>query len=147
MQMDNYEDIINLPHHTSKKHPRMSLEARSAQFAPFAALTGYDDIIKETGRYVDSKIELDETQKIILDGKLQILHEEIKNRPIITFTHFVKDSKKDGGTYEETTGVVKKIDEHTQEIILEDKSRISIGNIIRIESTSKIFGYYDEENS
>ena len=146
MQMDNYEDIINLPHHTSKKHPRMSLEARSVQFAPFAALTGYDDIIKETGRYGDSKIELDETQKIILDGKLQILHEEIKNRPIITFTHFVKDRKKDGGTYEEITGVVKKIDEHTQEIILEDKSRISIGNIIRIESTSKIFGYYDEEN-
>ena len=68
----NYDDIINLPHFESKKHPRMSLEARSAQFAPFAALTGYDEFIRETSRLTNERIEIDESLKIILDGKLQI---------------------------------------------------------------------------
>ena len=78
MQVDNYEDIINLPHHTSKKHPRMSLEARSAQFAPFAALTGYDEVLIETARLTNERIEIDETIKVIIDSKLQIIKEHIK---------------------------------------------------------------------
>ena len=70
---DNYEDIINLPHYTSKKYPRMSLEARSAQFAPFAALTGYDEVLIETARLTNERIEIDETIKVIIDLKLQII--------------------------------------------------------------------------
>ena len=75
---DNYEDIINLPHHTSNKYPRMSLEARSAQFAPFAALTGYDEVLIETARLTNERIEIDETIKVIIDSKLQIIKEHIK---------------------------------------------------------------------
>ena len=121
MKEDNYEDIINLPHHTSKKHPRMSLEARSAQFAPFAALTGYDEVLIETARLTNERIEIDETIKVIIDSKLQIIKEHIKEMPLITFMYFVPDSKKDGGKYVTVTGNVKKIDEYRNVLILENK--------------------------
>ena len=90
----NYEDIINLPHYESKKHPRMSLEARSAQFAPFAALTGYEDAVKETARLTDKKIEIDEGLKQILNNKLQYILENNDANPEITFTYFISDKKK-----------------------------------------------------
>lgn len=137
MQSDNYEDIINLPHHTSKKHPRMSLEARSAQFAPFSALTGYDEVIIETGRYVDSKIELDETQKLILDNKVQVLNENLQYEPEIIITYFIPDEKKNGGKYEKIVGSVTKISKCKQAIVLKNKIEINILNIINIDG--KIF--------
>ena len=132
MQVDNYEDIINLPHHTSKKHPRMSLEARSAQFAPFAALTGYDEVLIETARLTNERIEIDETIKVIIDTKLQIIKEHIKEMPLITFMYFVPDSKKDGGKYVTVTGNVKKIDEYRNVFVLENKTEIPINEIIDI---------------
>ena len=132
MKEDNYEDIINLPHHTSKKHPRMSLEARSAQFAPFAALTGYDEVLIETARLTNERIEIDDTIKIIIDSKLQIIKEHIKEMPLITFMYFVPDSKKDGGKYVTVTGNVKKIDEYRNGIVLENKTEIPIDEIIDI---------------
>ena len=73
-----YDDIINMEHHKSKKHPPMSLYARSSQFAPFAALTGYEDAVRETAREVENRIEIDDELKNILDGKIQILIEQIK---------------------------------------------------------------------
>lgn len=130
MQVDNYEDIINLPHHTSKKHPRMSLEARSAQFAPFAALTGYDEVLIETARLTNERIEIDETIKVIIDSKLQIIKEHIKEMPLITFMYFVPDSKKDGGKYVTITGNVKKIDEYRNVFVLDNKMEIPIDEII-----------------
>ena len=130
---DNYEDIINLPHHTSKKHPRMSLEARSAQFAPFAALTGYDEVLIETARLTNERIEIDETIKVIIDSKLQIIKEHIKEMPLITFMYFVPDLKKDGGKYVTVTGNVKKIDEYRNVLILENKTEIPIKEIIDIK--------------
>ncbi|MBR3888832.1 MAG: hypothetical protein IKJ32_07020 [Clostridia bacterium] len=133
MKEDNYEDIINLPHHTSKKHPRMSLEARSAQFAPFAALTGYDEVLIETARLTNERIEIDETIKVIIDSKLQIIKEHIKEMPLITFMYFVPDSKKDGGKYVTVTGNVKKIDEYRNVLILENKTEIPIKEIIDIK--------------
>ena len=129
---DNYEDIINLPHHTSKKHPRMSLEARSAQFAPFAALTGYDEVLIETARLTNERIEIDETIKVIIDSKLQIIKEHIKEMPLITFMYFVPDSKKDGGKYVTITGNVKKIDEYRNVFVLDNKMEIPIDEIIDI---------------
>ena len=105
-----YEDIINLPHHVSNKHPRMSLEERSAQFAPFAALTGYDDVIREAGRITSRRIEIDECMREILDSKLQIIEEKLHEKPIITFVYFVPDLRKDGGEYKTVTGKVKKFD-------------------------------------
>ena len=129
--MSKYDDIINLPHHVSKHYPRMSLEARSAQFAPYDALEGYSDGVKETERITDKKIILDEEKKEIINSKLNI----IKNSSDIevTITFFVKDLKKDGGCYRNKTGFVKKIDIYNQQIIMNDNSRIPINNIIDIK--------------
>lgn len=131
--VDNkYIDIINLPHHESKKHPRMSLEERSAQFAPFAALTGYEDEIEETGRLTTIKKEINEEAKLILDNKLQTIKKNILSKPKITCTYFIPDSNKEGGKYVEYTGNVVKIDEYNKIIIFEDKNKISISEIIKI---------------
>ena len=129
---EEYEDIINLPHHVSKKHPRMSIETRSAQFAPFAALTGYDDVIKETARLTNERREIDESLKIILDEKLQIIEEKISSKPLITFTYFVPDFKKEGGSYKTVTGNVRKIDEYRNLVALEDRMEIPIPEIIEL---------------
>lgn len=127
-----YDSIINLEHHKSKKHPPMSLYARSAQFAPFAALTGYEEAVVETAREVGERIEIDEELKAILDGKIQMLLEQIKKKPEVVFTYFVSDLTKDGGAYINITGIIKKIDIYTQTIILEDKTEIPISDIIDI---------------
>ena len=132
-----YDDIINLPHHEPKKHPRMSKEARAAQFAPFAALTGYDDVIKETARLTSERIEINEELKAILDAKLQIIHDKVSAKPEVTFTYFVPDTKKDGGSYVTVTGKVIKIDEFSQKIILENRTEIPIPEIVDI--TGEIF--------
>ena len=130
---DKYSDIINLKHHVSRKHPQMSMEARAAQFAPFAALTGFDEKVEETARQTSKKIELNEEEKTILDNKLQIILNKLKLRPVVTFTYFVKDLKKDGGKYVTVTGIVKKIDEYNSLIILEDNTQVPILDVISIE--------------
>ena len=127
-----YEDIINLPRHISKKHPQMSLEVRSAQFAPFSALTGYDEQIQETSRITNKKKEINEEMKMILDEKLQIIQQEINKKPKITVTYFIPDSKKDGGKYATITGKAIKIDKFKQLIILENKIEIPIKEICEI---------------
>ena len=127
-----YDDIINLPHHVSKKHPQMSLYARSAQFAPFAALPGYEDAVKETAREVSQKIELDEDLKLILDSKLHMLMELADKNPELTVTYFVKDLKKEGGKYVTVTGVLKKLDSIKKLIYLKNGNEISIDEIIDI---------------
>ena len=110
----------------------MSLEARSAQFAPFAALTGYDDKVKETARRTDKRIELSDEEYNIINTKLQIIKEHIKEQPEINFVIFVKDKLKDGGKYEEVNGKVRVIDEVNEEIILVDKRKILLKNIYDI---------------
>ena len=132
-----YDDIINLPHHESKKNPRMSKEARAAQFAPFAALTGYDEVINETARLTSKRKEINEELKEILDEKLQIIHDKVLARPKITFTYFVSDSKKEGGSYVTVTGNVIRIDNLKQKVILENRVEIPISEIIEI--TGEIF--------
>ena len=127
---EKYDDIINLPHHISKKYPQMSIENRAAQFAPFAALTGYDEEVKETARLTKERIDLNEEVKEKLDMKIQMIKEKFTQRPTITFTYFVKDSKKEGGKYVDVTGIVKKIDEYKGLIILEDKTQIPISEIL-----------------
>ena len=130
--MNDYEDIINLSHHVSKKHQQMSMWSRSAQFAPFAALTGYDEAVKETARLTDRRIDIDEGLKNILNNKLQYILDNKTLQPEITFTYFVYDNKKEGGKYIEKTGVVKKIDLNEKYIMLKDKTKISIDEIINI---------------
>ena len=133
-----YDDIIKLSHHISKKHPQMSKEERAAQFAPFAALVGYEDAVEETARITTKRIELNEEEKNILDMKLQILNEQIRIQiyPNVTIMYFVPDLKKEGGKYIKISGTVKKIEEYKQLIILDDKTEIPISEIISINGES-----------
>ena len=127
-----YEDIINLPHHVSNKHEHMSIEERSAQFAPFAALTGYGDAVKEISRTTEEKREIDEELKEILDSKLQVIRNKISSKPEVTFTYFVRDLKKFGGKYITVTGRVNKIDEYRNLVILDKEIEIPILDLVEI---------------
>lgn len=131
--MSKYDDIINIPHPTSLKHPRMSMQARAAQFAPFAALTGYEEAIEETGRQTDEFIILDEESIAILNDKLNYLNSNLDKNTEVKIEYFMKDDKKQGGTYKTIKGIIKKIDEIDKVLILKDKTRISLINIINIE--------------
>ena len=129
-----YDGIINLENHRSRKHPHMSLYARSAQFAPFAALTGYDDAVRETGRETSRRIELDEEIKSIIDAKLQFIRENINKRQEISFTFFVPDIRKEGGKYVTETGIVKRFDDLEQTVILTNKNKIPINELIDVRN-------------
>ncbi len=131
---NEYDDIINLPHHTSNKRQRMSREMRAAQFSPFAALTGHDEAIEETARITDKKLELDETAKTILNEKFNFLIENILNQPEITVTYFVPDTLKDGGAYVDYTGALRKYDYLNKSFIFSDGTQIPIYDIIEMES-------------
>lgn len=130
--MGNYDDIINLQRPISK-HPQMSLEQRSAQFAPFAALTGYEGQVKETARLTDKRIELDEEMKLMLDMKIQIINEMLLNKPELEITYFIPDSKKEGGRYETIINNVKKVDNYNEQIIMQNDLKIDIKEIIDIK--------------
>ena len=128
-----YDDMIDMPHHVSTKHPQMSLHDRAAQFSPFAALTGYDDAIAETARLTDCRIELSETDLDRLNLKWQLVMEHISERPAVTITYFVPDSKKEGGKYVSVSGCVKKIDEYEQTVTMTDGKKISLPEVIRLD--------------
>ena len=133
-----YDDIINLPHPTSKKHPRMSLYARAAQFSPFAALTGHEAAIKETARQTDEKLMLSDEVIAELNEKLNLISETIGTQQLIRITYFVPDNKKAGGAYISCFGCVKKIDEYEHTVVMEDKTVIPIEQISNIEG--EMFG-------
>lgn len=129
-----YDDIINLPHHVSATRPRMSMIDRAAQFSPFAALTGYDAAIKETGRLTDQRIELSEDSRAVLDRKQQLLVDNLADRPEVSVTYFVPDERKAGGTYVTVTGRVKKIDDYQRLLLLTDGTKIPLDEILDMES-------------
>lgn len=128
-----YADIINLPHHVSKKRPQMNRIDRAASFAPFAALTGYDDAVKETARLTDAKLELDANTKEILNEKLQIVLEMNSDELPVSIIYFVPDKKKAGGAYVVKTGIIKRYDEYERQIIFTDKSSVSLDDVIEID--------------
>lgn len=123
-----YDDIIDLSHPTSERHPRMPMANRAAQFSPFAALSGYDDAVKETARLTDGKIDLTEEEKSILDARLQRLTPG-ENAAI---TYFQPDARKQGGAYLTASGEVKRIDGAAREIVLTDGRRIPIDDILEV---------------
>lgn len=127
----NYDDIINLPHHTSKTRPRMSRQDRAAQFSPFAALTGYDDVVKETARLTNKRVELTEDEKSMLDEKLRLVME---SGSVAAVTWFQPDLKKSGGAYVTTTSRVKKTDQLHHLLVMEDGTQIPIDAITDIDS-------------
>ena len=131
-QERNYDDIINLPHHVSKKHPQMALQDRAAQFSPFAAVTGHEEAIEETARLTDERIVLDEDEKMMLDERLQEIKEHLSEHPKVGITYFKPDSVKDGGAYETVSGHVKKIDEYERLIVLEDGTRVKVDELVRL---------------
>ena len=126
--ISRYKDIINLPHHISKRHPRLSMEQRAAQFSPFAALTGYEEATDETSRLTDEKIELSEEDMEELNRKLQNLQGEA------VITYFVKDERKSGGSYVTIKGEVRRIDDYEKAIVMRDGSKIFVDDILDIES-------------
>ncbi|MEG0292476.1 MAG: hypothetical protein RR495_07035 [Anaerovoracaceae bacterium] len=130
---EKYSDIINLPHHVSTRHSQMSLYQRAAQFSPFAALTGHDAAIKEVARLTETRIELDENSKMLLDEKLVIVKDRLDEKCEIKITYFEPDIKKSGGSYVEVNGSIKKIDEYKRLIVLHSGKNIPIDEIIAME--------------
>lgn len=144
-----YDDIIHLPHHVSSVHPPMSLQNRAAQFSPFAALTGYEDQICEAARLTDTRIDLSESMKELLDEKLQMIQEQLEAgrgtaRPYVSITYFQPDMQKEGGEYVTLQGAVKKIDLYEKAVILcptddeSDGNRRMTGHKIAIEDILEI---------
>ena len=129
---------IGLPHHVSKTRSQMPMSDRATQFAPFAALTGYDDAVKETGRLTDDKIELEESSLNVLNAKIRLLWEKLADAPEVTFTYFKPDDRKDGGAYLTITGTVKKIDDYERLIVLQDGMKLPMDDILDINGD--IFG-------
>ena len=129
-----YNDIIDLPHHISTTRPRMSMLDRAAQFSPFAALTGYDAAIKETGRLTGQRIELTEECRTVLDRKQQVLLENLAEHPEVSVTYFVPDERKSGGTYVTVAGRVKKVDEYQRLLLLTNGTRIPLTEVLELES-------------
>ena len=128
--MGKYDDIINLPHPEPKKHPRMSMENRAAQFSPFAALTGHNEAIKETERLTDSKIELAEDTITDINRTLIMIKENIKSKPEVVISYFVRDHKKSGGKYITATVNIVRVDETDNAIVTEDGTKIAVHNIL-----------------
>ncbi len=140
-----YDDIMNMPHPNSSKHPRMAVLGRAAQFSPFAALTGYEGTIRETARLTDAKAELDEDKIAALDMKLRFLADHLSECPEVAITYFQADGKKEGGSYKEITGAVKKINAHEQTMIMADATEIPIQDIFEI--TGSQLNALDEEDA
>ena len=129
-----YEDIINLPHYELKNHERMSIYSRSAEFAPFAALTGYKESINETSRLTSNKKEISEDVKELINIKLQEIENNIKEKPYIEVIYFKKDKTNQGGEYIEYQGNIKKIDLINRKLIFIDNKKIDLNSIYEIKN-------------
>ena len=129
-----YGDIINLPHPESKKHKRMSMKDRAAQFSPFAALTGHDSAIKEKDRLTDGFMDLDESMKVSLDEKFVLILGKLQEKPTVTITYFLKDEKKSGGSYEAAEGWIRKVDFYERLIEMGDHTKIMLDHVVDIDS-------------
>ena len=130
---EDYSDIINQPHHVSHNHPQMPMMARAAQFAPFAALTGYDAVIHETARQTDKQVELEEYDNERLNRIFSELMDSLEEHPVVTVSYFKPDEHKAGGAYVTVTGQLKKIDTYEQLMVMEDGTAIPIGNIMDLQ--------------
>lgn len=128
----SYDDIINQPHHISRKRKQMSLYNRAAQFAPFAALTGYDGMVTETARLTDRRIELDEESVQQINLQLHTIMESAQDQPEISMVVFYPDATKDGGSYQTVMGHVRRIDDVNREVILTDRTVIQMNRIYAI---------------
>ena len=130
--MSRYDDIIKLPHHFSPTRQRMSMHDRAAQFAPFAALVGYDDAVAETARLTESRPELDEQEQRAINEYLAYIADHIHEQPEVRIKYYVPDDRKRGGAIVEVSGKVKKISATDETIVMADGSFVSIKDLIDI---------------
>ena len=133
-----YDDLLKISHRTSAVQPAMSIQNRAAQFARFAALVGYDALIQETTRLTDQKAELDESVIAELNEKLRLLLELLPQQPEVTVTYFLPDSRKAGGAYRTTSGIIRKFLRNENILVMMDGTQIPIGDIVGIERRSLI---------
>lgn len=126
----DYERIISLPHHQSAVRPHMPRVDRAAQFAPFAALTGYDETVQEAARLTEERIELTEDEIALLDESLRRAH---LNSRQVQITYFQPDAKKSGGAYVQVNGVIRSFDSFKHTAIMDDQMSIPIHEIISVE--------------
>lgn len=131
--MGKYDDILNLPHHVSSTRPHMSMHDRAAQFSPFAALTGYDDTVRETARLTDERLELTADRITDLNQKITFLNEHAEERPQITVEYFIPDEKKSGGKYATLSGKFRRIDEYNHNMVFTSGEEIPLNDIFEIE--------------
>ena len=130
--ISRYDDIINLPHHVSPTRPRMSMHDRAAQFAPFAALVGYDDAVAETARLTESRPELDEQEQRAINECLAYIADHIHEQPEVRIKYFMPDDRKSGGAIVEVLGVVKKISATDGTIVMAEGCIIPIADVMDI---------------
>ena len=135
-----YDDILNMPYYGSKRKSKMSGIERAAQFAPFAALTGHGEAVKEAERLTEDFVELDENVKAVLDEKINILKHALSLKPEVKILYYLPDQRKDGGSYEEIRGVVKKLSEFKRLIVMEDGTEIPFDYVSEIDG--EIFENY-----
>lgn len=129
---EKYKDMLRLPHPVSAIHPKMSLQDRAAQFSPFAALTGYEDALKETARLTDHFVELDEDRKQEIDRQIGYLQQHMREELTIKITYFVPDTRKNGGAYNTLEGYVQKIDENSKSLRIQG-TEILVDKIYQID--------------
>ena len=127
--MSRYDDIINMPHHVSPTRKRMSMHDRAAQFAPFAALVGYDDAVAETARLTESRPELDEQEQRAINERLAYVADHINEQPEVRIKYFVPDERKSGGAFVEVSGQVHKVSSSDATITLADGCKIRLSDI------------------
>lgn len=130
---DRYGDIIWLTYRGVRTRPQMPRSGRAAQFSPFAALTGYEDVLAETARPTGERRELSEYEQDRLNAKLGILEDNIRERPEVKIVFWVPDERKAGGEYVTVSGAVRRIDEEDMTIVFVDGRRVSIADIYDIE--------------
>lgn len=134
-----YNDMLFMPHPLSLTHRPMTQLGRAAQFAPFAALTGYDDAVHETARLTENQSELDTEQLALMDEKLHALLDIIRDQPEITITYFEPDSQKSGGIHLSITGRIRRVDEVNRQIIFADRTTIAMDSICKIDCSLPVF--------
>ena len=130
--MSKYDDIINLPHHVSTKHPQMSMHDRAAQFAPFSALVGYDAVVAETSRRTESRPELDEQEQRAINERLAYIADHIHEQPEVRIKYFVPDEHKSGGAIIEICEKIATVSESKSMLELTDGTTIYFADILEL---------------
>ena len=137
-----YDHIMHLPNPEPTVRPRMAIEKRAAQFAPFAALTGYEESVAEEARLTEEKLELSEDMIDMIDARLAVIQHHIKEQPRIAVTYFIPDNKKAGGRYVTVSGNIRKLDGTGHRIIMADGTSIPIDDVRFIEGS--LFNAYEQ---